>query len=125
MIDAFVLSAFVLPLASYHFERNGQNEINPGVIAEFRLENAPEWGLITGGYENSHSKTTVFASVVRHLGSAGPVDFSASLGVGTGYNVPVVGGFHVTVWERLSLTIVPPVSSNSGVVAVAFRIPVL
>lgn len=52
----------VASLRSYHFERRGQNERNPGLGIEREL--APRWRLVAGGYENSSHDASFYAGAV-------------------------------------------------------------
>lgn len=60
-------------LGTYHFERNGQREFNPGVYVNCD-------GVTAGLYVNSHSKPTWYAGRTFEHGI-----FALTVGVGTGY----------------------------------------
>lgn len=119
------LVAFLIPLGSLHFPYTDQNQFNPGLAAEVRLEGLPESISFAGGsYYNSWRRTTVFAQVVWTPVRAGDFRAGASFGPATGYNVPAVGGMFVS-YGHVHLTFVPPTGGDrAAMVAVALRIPV-
>ena len=72
------LIAFVIPLASLHFPHTDQNQINPGVAAEFSVPALarPSLTFAAGAYENSRARTTVFGQAVWT-----PVKFATAVGL--------------------------------------------
>ena len=127
MID---LVAFIIPLASLHFPHTDQNQINPGVAAEFSVPALarPSLTFAAGAYENSRARTTVFGQAVwtpvKFATAVGEAAAGASIGLGTGYRSPVIGGAFVRLGPA-HVTIIPPTGPEQrGVLGFAFRIPV-
>lgn len=124
------LVAFIIPFASLHFPHDGQNQINPGLAAEFSHSSLhPTITGAVGVYENSHSKTTVFAQGVWTPFRSTLVQAGLSAGLGTGYKSPVIGGafarFTPTGGLGLNLTLIPPTSAEQrGVIGFSLYIPV-
>ena len=124
------LVSFLIPFASLHFPHTGQNQINPGLVAEFRAPalTPPSITFAVGAYENSYRKTTAFGQAVwtpvKFATPLGEVAAGASIGIGTGYRSPVIGGAFVRLGPA-HVTIIPPISKeHAGVLGFAFRIPV-
>jgi hypothetical protein len=120
------LIAFIIPLASLHFPHTGQNQINPGLAAEFGGAGPVTYAV--GAYENSYHRTTAFGQVVwtplRRATALGELGAGASVGLGTGYRSPVIGGAFLRL-GMAHLTIIPPTGGDrSGVIGFALRIPV-
>jgi hypothetical protein len=118
---AAMLTALMIPLGSYHVgaEPGYHNEVNPGLVAEFGI--GRDTAVLVGGYRNSHSKTTVFVQGAWLPLDLGGVRVGASLGVGTGYDSPIVGGIQF-VGRRAFITYVPKIKSDGyHVIAVGLR----
>ena len=75
-------------LASYHFDRNGQNEKNLGAGIERRLDS--RWGLVAGAYNNSSGDLTLYGGATRALWRAGPMHLRAMAAAATGYEKPLI-----------------------------------
>jgi hypothetical protein len=122
MLGALTLSALLVPLGSHHLNRSyPYEEFNPGLALETQY--TPSVSLVGGIYRNSYDKTSVFAQAVWMPLDLGAVRLGASLGLGTGYRSPIIGGFQARLWDRLNFTIVPPTGPDSGVIGVSLRIP--
>lgn len=132
MFESLTLAAFLVPFTSYHFDRHGENQVNPGLAAEFRVAEQPESiSYAVGAYRNSLDRNTVFAQAVWTPVRTNVVQMGASLGVGSGYGSPVIGGGFVRITPRgpdhagLHLLVVPPVPGYSAaVVGFSLYIPV-
>lgn len=121
------LVAFLIPLASIHMPYGGQNQFNPGLAAEFtvpELKLPRSLSFAVGAYENSYEKTTAFGQVVWTAYRAGDFRAGGSIGLGTGYDQPVVGGLFVS-YGHVHVTFIPPSGGGRpAVAALALRIPV-
>ena len=90
----------ILHLGSYHLDRNGQNEINPGIGYAKRMNE--QWRLIGGAYNNSGGDLAVYVGGVRHVGRAFGADWGVMGVVAWGYMpsampMPIVGS--VAQWK--------------------------
>lgn len=118
------ITALLIPFASYHFHANNEydyNQFNPGIVVEM------DW-LTFGGYRNSFDKTTVFVQGVwfptKLQTPLGELKLGASLGLGTGYEHPVIGGFQAQ-FRYINLTYIPRLAKDgANAVAVSVRIPI-
>lgn len=111
-----------LACCSYHFERHGQNQTNPGV--GFEHVTSERWRLVGGVYDNSSNATSFYAGGVYTAWRAGAVSLGATLGLATGYGntpLPILGPSVSLEGERfgLNLLIVP---SAGGVAALQFKV---
>jgi len=124
------LVAFLIPFASLHFPHADQNQLNPGLAAEFRLGPLPESiSFAAGDYLNSAGKHTTFAQVVWTPLRTKMVQAGLSAGVGTGYKSPLLGAAFVRVTPTgnvgLHLSLIPPTSpEQKGVIGFALYIPI-
>lgn len=64
------------------------NEVNPGVGIWIDLDNKN--AIISGVYNNSYNRTTVYAGGSRHIATWGPVQVRADFGLATGYQDNVI-----------------------------------
>lgn len=99
-----VVTALLIPFASYHFDpKEPHEQFNPGIAVE------ADW-LAFGAYRNSFGRTTVFVQGAVwsdwHPTIIGKVRTGVSIGLGTGYHYPVIGGFQLQ-GERWNITLVP------------------
>ena len=120
MIIATTITAVAISMASYHTNRHHvprYNEINPGATVEF------DGKYVVGAYLNSHKRVTVLA--IRHfdIGNAGPVNFGANLGVGTGYGVPVLASIEARLGP-LAVHLMPAQRGKSAAFGFNYRINV-
>jgi len=119
-MDLITITAFAFSIASYHFDREVKhNEINPGVFVELNND------YVVGVYRNSNYRTTVLAARHFHITTIGSVNVGALAGVCTGYDfaVPVCGSLTLHS-HGVTLSVIPPVGTSSGVVGLSYRIPV-
>jgi hypothetical protein len=75
----------VATVRSYHFDRDRKdyNEDNYGLGLEYK--GTGRWGAMAGFYDNSQSRTSVYAGATYGLGQAGPAKFGACICGVTGY----------------------------------------
>jgi hypothetical protein len=121
MIVAAAFTALMMPLGSYHIgaEPGRHQEVNPGLIAEFGIDR--ETSILVGGYRNSHDKTTVFVQGAWLPLNIGGIRIGGSIGAGTGYESPLVGGIQF-VGKKAFLSFVPKIKSDSyHVIAIGMR----
>lgn len=123
MLGALAFTALLVPFASLHVDREKPCEFNPGLLAEFRVADSDVFSVVAGGYRNSYCRTTMTAQVVAMPVTLGPVKLGASLGVGSGYDSPVIGAFQARIGEHLNLSFIPPTGPNTGVIGASLRIP--
>jgi hypothetical protein len=119
-VDPITITAFAFSIASYHFDREVKhNEINPGVFVE--LNHA----YVVGAYRNSNYRTTVLVARQFHLTQIGSVNIGGLAGVCTGYDfaLPVCGSLTAS-YRGFTASVIPPVSTSSGVVGLSYRIPI-
>lgn len=125
LLASLTFTALILPLASYHIHpQEPHNQFNPGIAVE------ADW-LSGGIYVNSFEKVTVFTQASlftpwRSIPLIGPVRTGVSLGLGTGYRYPVIGGFQLQ-GEYWNITLVPKApwdSYSSTTLGFSIRIPV-
>lgn len=122
MIASLAISAIFLSLGSHHANREyDYEEFNPGLALE--VQHSPTVSFVGGAYRNSYDKTAIFAQAVWMPLDLGAVKLGASLGLGSGYRSPIIGGLQARLWDRLNFTIVPPTGPDSGVIGVSLRIP--
>jgi hypothetical protein len=121
------LAAFFLPFASYHFDRSiDRNEFNPGIAAELRLAKSDlPVGVAVGAYVNSNEKVTAFVqgvwTPIKRQTAFGTLRAGLSVGIGSGYESPLVGGAFVAL-DHLHMMFIPPTGDKQGgVVAFSFR----
>jgi hypothetical protein len=113
-------------LASYHFDRKGYNELNPGVGCEERLSDS--WRVAAGGYHNSKSRDSAYLLAVPVFyernnwmagGLIGPVS-----GYRDGDKLALMLGFVVAYEPKgwgAELVIFPPADGNRAVLGFGLR----
>ena len=69
--------------ASYHTERRGQNEWNPGIGVEHAVDR--NWRLAGGLYHNSHADASLYGVVTHTPFRQGRVGVGYMAGLATGY----------------------------------------
>jgi len=105
----------VFPMASYHTERKGYNQINPGLGIERRLDE--RWSIGAGYYRNSVRKDSLYAGAHYMPWRVGEIRIGTALGVATGYGglLPMVAP--AAVWDGpklgVAVLVTPPVSGKA------------
>jgi hypothetical protein len=90
--DDYCLQEVVVHVASYHLDRDKNqefNEFNPGIGLLFRV---PGHGFFAaaGIYENSLYRPSAYAGVGKDFPIAGPMAFRLTGALVTGYSYPVI-----------------------------------
>jgi hypothetical protein len=111
---------------SKHSGTRTYNEVNSGVSIRSQL--SAEASVQAGVYKNSYNKTTVFVAAQWEPLALGPVRAGAFAGVGTGYPLPVLGGFMATLQAKdISVTLrgIPKVSkATDGVLSIELGVKI-
>lgn len=84
LAKAFAQTWVTATVTSYHLDRKGQNEVNPGIGFERSL--SERWRWIAGGYVNSTNVTTMYAGAVYSRWDLGPARLGTLVALATGYD---------------------------------------
>jgi hypothetical protein len=120
------LAALLFPIASHHYNPGNEHyrEVNPGVLAELKVNDAT---YEAGTYLNSIGHTTI--TVQRRFSGweGNSINAGARIGLCSGYRAsPIVpcGGASIRLGQYVDLMLVPPVHNFTPMVtAITFRMP--
>jgi hypothetical protein len=108
-------------VTSYHLERKGQNEVNPGLGLERPI--APALRAVAGGYVNSSNNLSLYGGVVYGAWALGPARLGALAALATGYDArPVlIGGPALSLEGRELGVNVLFIPAGRGVIGVQLK----
>lgn len=120
---AFAGDWLTASVASYHIERHGQNQFNPGIGIEHQV--GPSWRAVAGGYQNSSNNLTLYAGGVRSLYRFGPVQLGTMAALATGYSskpIPI-GGPVLSIEGKHAGVNVILIPAAGGVFGLQLKVP--
>ena len=114
-LPASAADFLVVPIASYHTERNGYNQINPGLGFERSINE--RWSFGGGFYRNSYRRDSFYAGATYMRWRIGEIRLGTSLGLVTGYGGVLPMAAPTAVWDSggvgISVMVTPPVSGKA------------
>ena len=105
----------VVPIASYHTERNGYNQINPGLGFERSINE--RWAVGGGFYRNSYRRDSFYVGATYMPFRLAQVRLGTSFGLMTGYGGVLPMAAPTAAWDGdrvgVAVMVTPPVSGKA------------
>lgn len=121
--NALADTSLTLPLASYHFERRGYCELNPGLGVE---RGGRDFRMIAGTYRNSLCESSAYIGISYAPLKQGRLRFGFAGVVFTGYkDRAILTALPVAAYEErrwgVNLVLVPPKDEFKGAVGLQVK----
>lgn len=104
-----------VPLASYHTQRKGYNQINLGLGYERQIDE--RWSVGGGFYRNSYRRDSLYVGGAYMRWKVGEVRLGSSFGLVTGYGGILPLAAPTAVWDGkkigVAVMVTPPVSGKA------------